>query len=758
MAGTAPRTALFLALLAPPLAGAVEVRVVVAGQAAAEPARGTLRAECSGRAGERREPIETAVPVPGSARLDLPAGQTCRLSVAAPGFWSPEVIADGVAPVIRVHRTGEVLARLRPPRGAEPLREVEIRFEPAASPGVRPTEAPKGTVACAVSPDGVARCEIPAARLDLRLGSRGFAAEYRWGVMVEAGRALDLGAVDLHPGASIVGRLETAEGVALDPSARIELTPLSAGELALDQEPRLRGLAFEGRPGEHGFFQLRGVPPGSYAVEGTMAGRAPARRQPIEVMEGLETHLPHPLLLERPVSFSVVVSPPIDPFGRPWRLTLARGDLTSFQGRTGTDGRWEVRGVAPGDYALVVRSGRDTTWLEREVTVEAGAPPLDLEVPLVEVEGTVTLAGEPLRATLWFGGLHGARRVRIDSGEDGEIHGFLPHQGTWPVEIVLDAGGPGQSIDPVEVRCLPGQRVARLAIEVPDTRLTGIVVDEAGSPVAGATVTVLNVQKRAVPSLATTDSDGRFGFRGLATGGYVVQATRDDAASDSVATALAEDGTGRGARELRLVIRESVRLTGRIVSPRGPVPGAAVVATPEIATAGFLQTSDVVTDPLGSFELRVPAGTAGLRLLVMAPGFAARLLRLPIQPGTPLEVAVDPFGGTLHLDLAALDAYEAAAGRPLYPFVTHAGADARPHELARWAQLHVAPASARSLSLPMMEPGFYSLCLPVPGASPEAPPVRRCAEGTLAPNGELTLVLPQGEPASARAATGETAH
>lgn len=58
----------------------------------------------------------------------------------------------------------------------------------------------------------------------------------------------------------------------------------------------------------------------------------------------------------------------------------------------------------------------------------------------MEILGRVTLGDDPLAATLWFGGRSGVRRIRFDSDEKGRFDGWLPEEGTWPVDLVSEEG------------------------------------------------------------------------------------------------------------------------------------------------------------------------------------------------------------------------------------------------------------------------------------------------------------------------------
>lgn len=659
---------------------------------------------------------------------------------------------------VAVH-TGTVAARIEVPRGAERPREVEVRFAPPPRQGHQgKVGGAKGTVVCPVGEAGAVRCDVPAGVADLRLHARGFAAVYRWGVAVAAGEVADLGALALVPGASVVGFVETADGAPLGRSARVVLVPLHSGAMGPEQQQSIERMSLAAAPDERGFFQLRDVAPGSYALEATADGLARARHQPLEVLEGLEARLAQPLVLSPPATLEIAITPPATPSGALWRLQLSRlvrrGRLEEVAtGEAGLDGRWRSQGLETGTYRVTVESSSWWRAVAHDVEVEPGLSPLAIDLPLVEVEGVLKGVDEPSAASVWFGGVSGFERVGLVPDHTGRFTGVLPREGEWRVQILRRRGERPRTLAPVEVRRAPGQRVARVELELPDTHIVGRVVDERGKAVGEAEVSASGMGKLlgrrdSVP----TDGDGEFTFEGLAPGLYRVTAKQGDAVSDVFDVQVEK---GRAHPELQLVLQEQARVVGAVVSARGPVPGAAVEITPDLSSLRRLKlgvTHRLTTDVLGRFEARVPAATTGLSLVVLPPGFAARLLAAPVQPEKPVEIAVEATGGTLVLDLASLAELMAETGDAwLTPRLLHGGAEAALDVLRQWADLHGAPQPqgirAGTWVLPMMEPGEYRLCVELversgPGAASVLRPL--CASGHLHPGGELVLALPAG--------------
>ncbi len=725
----------------------VRVRLDVVGAAeAADPVEVMLVLRpASGTPGSAAEHTHRTAFPPGETKIKLPAGGHWEVQAVAQGFWSDAVVvqADSGAETLvrpRLFPVGTLRGTFETAKTDPTPNELEVRWQPP--PGTSLTlAAPRATRQCEL--DGPAfRCAVPAGRLDLRFRVPGFAAVYRWAVEVSAGGAVDLGKVALQPGASVVGFVTAEDGRAPAGSARVLLERQASRQgLGPEAERRLGSMSFVARADERGFFQFSGVPPGVYAATASLEGAAPAVVEGVEVRPGLEAEIVEPLVLARPVSFEARISPPHDPSGQPWQISMSRHDAEGFpvgeqvSGEATPDGSFSPSGLSPGTYSLRVSAGDGSRWYDEDVEVAADAPPVFIRLSLLEVEGVVRIGSEPLVATVWFGGRSGAPRVRFDTDLKGRFEGVLPRAGAWAIDLVAEEHSLQQSLSPVEVPEPDGDRPVWVEIELPDTRLEGEVVDETGRPLAGASVVVSADQGRR--TLTRTGDGGTFSLRGLSPGSHGVRATADDRTSGWVRAQVSE--TGRSPR-LRLVATRSLQLSGVVLSPAGPVPGARVMAWPEVGSAGRSTGVDAVSDPLGRFKLALPASTRILHVVVFAPGNALRMLQLPVDPNRPLELRVQPSGATLVLELPT-----GAMDESWQPQLAHGGVFVTLHELARWARLTGAPRSpAGSVVLPEMEPGDYVFCLRgVPPAmwrpTGGAPSVPGCALGSLAPHSILTL-------------------
>ncbi|HEX8408862.1 MAG TPA: carboxypeptidase-like regulatory domain-containing protein, partial [Thermoanaerobaculia bacterium] len=282
-----------------------------------------------------------------------------------------------------------------------------------------------------------------------------------------------------------------------------------------------------------GAVQLVGVPAGVYMLVVSAGGFADASAHPIEVDESRETILRRALRLEPPVTARVGVAPAVDPHGAPWRVSLKRrSDFTAgfdplpdAATRTNTLGVAEIAGRNPGRYALVVEDSRGNDLFFDDWTIghETAAERL-VDLPLKEVRGTVTLDDEPVAAAVSFGGTHGVVRVEMTAGADGKFHGYLPRGGRWRV-AVRNAGTRSATLLDVEV-----EEDGDVEIELPNTSVSGIVLDSRGDAVERARVTLL-VPETALT--ARTDPAGRFTFDSVPLGRRTLSAVHADGSEAS---------------------------------------------------------------------------------------------------------------------------------------------------------------------------------------------------------------------------------
>lgn len=747
------RNLLLVALAAPLLAvgqtapaPSLHISVEVVGKAVqGKPVSGTLRFvhQAGGGSGTTPlDPLEFPFEAPGQKELPVPSDKAWQVELLSEGYWSePQAVPAGnrMEEVrLRLFPLGHIRGKLvRPDTGALPS-SVTVGVQSTANqPGKG--EALDATITCPVR-EGALDCPIPAGRVDLRLRAEGFTPLYLWDLNLPARESRDLGRLRLQRGASVVGWVQDEDGKPAS-GVRVELAPNHVGSaLSIVVSRELERMKLEAKSNEKGFFQLTDVSPGRYVLRASKDGFAPVRVQPVDVRPDLEAEVIEKLRLARPVVLEVTVDPPFEPYGKPWEIELLRRSSPSEQptdriaGKISREGTWRSPGIPPGTYELGILGDLGTRWHSESLEIEPGEPPLHVEIPVLRIKGTVSIGDEPFPATVWLG--HEGRNLRFDTDVDGSFEGLLPEEGTWRVELRSTEEGWRIYLDPVEIKP-PGKNLAEVKLEVPDTRLAGEVVDPSGRPVPGASVGFFSGQRKS--SDDRTNEDGEFETRGLLPGPLIVSARHEMLESESVLVQLAE---GVENPRLRLVLRGSRIVEGRVVSQTGAVPGARVMAWPLLAGSPGQSIAEYVTGPDGSFSLEVWGESALLNVLVLAPGHALRMTTMLAEPGHKPEIAVDSQGGTL--------VFELSEGGPL-PLLVRNGVFIPLQLLDSWVNAQRARSKdPRRIVVPQMEAGPYSLCAGAGVVSSlqqgGEPPAARCVSGVLSPYGELVLRSPAAAP------------
>lgn len=699
-------------------------------------------------------PTEEAVTLSaGRGQVDWtrpPPGKTWTIRARAEGYWSAGFIVEPDAEALRLELwpATRLVARVLGDQGPIDADDLRIRLESPPDLSSRSKQPGAGAeVECGLERGELKDCVIPRGRWDFRIEAPGFAPRYLWDVRAEAPEAVDLGSLELRRGGSIVGRIITEEGPADPEHTKVVLRPfVDRGRMTVDQEVRLDRLVRETGITANGYFQFVGVPAGTFSIEAEQPGFSKASRAPVEVEMGRWTELEGVLEMPLPLTLSLRLDPPAGPYETPWSVTLyqpvsSESYATVAEGETSIDGTWDSPPLAEGEYALQVSDEQGNKFAWQEVEVLRGSSSVDLEIPVVYVDGRVLLDGEPLESQVWFGGRSGSERVEAAADEEGAFFVVLPRDGVWVVDVVAE--DPPVTSRDLEVSVEPRRDVhaAAVTIEVPNTLVTGIVVDEAGLPPASpARVELVPSYHEGHPAATEAGPRGEFEIVGMSPGSYAVEAVSGDASADATAIELQEDLEV----SLRLVVRPQKTVAGRVVSTGGPVPYALVVGYP-LASFGPPPTSwtpSARTEADGGFRFRVPAGTDRLRLITMALGFVLDVHE--VSKGSTLQVELSSTGGALVVPPEVLSKDSDGVSLVLI--------DGAPIELSRlfqWAQIQGSEPSERDgLVVPGMPAGRYSLCrlerqegfLVLIGSA--LPTTGSCSEGFLPPNGELTLGPP----------------
>jgi len=288
-------------------------------------------------------------------------------------------------------------------------------------------------------------------------------------------------------------------------------------------------------------------------------------------------------------------------------------------GLTGPDGRLEIALL---EYSSALTVETREGWKARVAVPPSGLPSANAAPPLVTVKplppriltGRVVEAGTgaPLaNALVWSGGDR-LSAPPVHTGPDGGFRIAVPALGVTSLWAAAAGHGP-------ESRSVPLDSSAPTLLKLkPAARLSGVVVDAAGRPVAGADLS-LGDMGFSRNGFAWSRSDGRFQISGLpfrASG--EISAHRSGFAPASVPTQT--PAPGQPSPPLRIVLGQGLTLSGRTVDERGqPVAGAEVILGGGMDL--MLEQGRATSDDSGRFELRrLSPGT--FQLVVTHPGFA----------------------------------------------------------------------------------------------------------------------------------------
>ena len=700
------------------------------------------------RAGSQNEPVRYVAKKGEPLRLQLPPGSSWEVAAELPGFWvARKTLAVGSSGEtsrfkLDLWPLGRISGRIQvKEKGVASPREVLVKTVAAPALLKRPA-MPPGALACPVDEEGNWSCSLPAAKFDLAITAEGFTPHYRWGVEVPLVKTLGLGVFQLERGGSVAGWV-AVEGGAIDPAHAVaRLSLLSACDTDASTIQQLDRIAVERPVSRDGFFQFTGLAAGSYSLEVRQPGLAPARITDVRVAPRVETLLPEPLVLTRPVALELEIVPPRDEQGESWRAQVIRRAEDSrpapivFDGRADAEGRFTVADQSPGWFRVVVLDSRgNRVHSEPERQLDA-ATRHTIELHRIAVDGQLRLGSEPLAATLWFGGRHGEQRVRLEADGKGHFAGILPDQSRWVVDI--EAAEPRLS---ARVRAeTHADRAGRaiLSIDLPDTRVFGRVVDQRGQPAPQA---FLVITTEGLDQHLQTDGAGVFDLRALPQGLLSLIASDGGSGQSERAVVNAVPGTKVGPVELRL--RPIRHLNGNVLSPLGPVVGARVVMLANFPAVGG---GEAMTGPEGTFSLDLPADLDAVTAVVKAPGFGTQVFPLLTkQEKFPLQMS--EAAGQLAISLPRVEADLQRENLRVALFQN--GLELPISLLREDASSSAAPGTdgAPVLVLAHLAPGQYQACIAqkrvdLKGSLDRTPQAGvSCDSGELAPGVSLALTL-----------------
>ncbi|MGH9363800.1 MAG: hypothetical protein ACRD1B_00850 [Thermoanaerobaculia bacterium] len=493
---------------------------------------------------------------------------------------------------------------------------------------------------------------------------------------------------------------------------------------------------------ERGFFHFVGVPAGAFRLLATQEGYSAARAD-VDIIENVQAELREPLVMGRPRSLQVLLDPPLDPWGQRWWIKLGETSeepnsvIEVVTSQAGVDGIWTQGMLGQGVYRLIVKDHFGSSCAFRDLDVDSASSPTRIDVPRIAVRGTVALGRKPLGAKLFFGGEHGAVSIVLESDEAGQFRGFLPRLGPWPLTVLSSDPPLKRNIERVQViREAEESGDATVTIRLPNSTLTGDVIDGEGKPPEFAMVEVASADGSEPFLQMAADDAGRFRVEALPPGRTFVRArAAPDLLSDTAELTL--DGEGEHS-PVKLVLRRQLEIRGQLLSREGPVPGARVFPFPGEWSA-FMAATPQTTDAEGKFRYRLPAGSREVLFVLFPPGFSLRVLRVAVPAEGLVTIPVEQLGGQLTVQWTPSDESSVylRAGREMVPLDLVA---------QLWGRREQTDAGETRIVVPHIEAGLYAICRVK--SSEWTALLRgfaggtRCQSGVLSQLGDLTLKLP----------------
>jgi len=697
------------------------------------------------RAADRSRPSVVEDCLIGTAcTVSLPTtSKMVFVTALAEGFWKEEHFlqleaVDTKTPSrITLRREGSVTGRLSVEAGVLPDSLV-VTATPAETTDPAENVSDRGTlqVQAGVDRHGRISTTLPVGRYDLKLRVTGYASVFAWNRRVASDSPLDLGSLALKPGASVIGWIESSNPEAGLADVTVRLSPIGGREFDRSAAHQRETATVRATTNESGFFAFQGLRPGSYTLAARSKDGTSATFSPVNVYEGSESEIRHPLLLQPPAVLEVALSPPFDGGGEDWTVELLAatadpGYLRPVDRQMAEQGLVAFEGLQRGTYQILVESVSGDERLARWLEVQGTREHVQIDTTGVPVWGSVTLGDEPLECELWFGGTHGEERILLPTATDGTFEGSLSRAGRWHVEIrAEDEGVTAPRV--LEVPTRMGE--TGLEIDLPDRGVRGVVQEADGAVVADARVSVVSAEGSISVAVVRTGSKGTFRARGLEGGSVFLKATSRGEESESVEVPVA-DSVDESPEHV-LVLRDARDIAGRVVGPGGGVFGCVV----ELSSATDPMTSaTAVTDFEGRFTARLPGNVDDLRAVLLPPGLTldARTTAAPDEGELVFDVAQT--GGRVEVDLSSL--LENPEGR--VPFLVHDRVPITLNAVHKWTAIEGSqPWSGAESSFVIVQAGVgeWALCISAVETLVSAfVSPQQCVSGMLAPHGVLRL-------------------
>jgi hypothetical protein len=672
-------------------ANALTVTVVLVNGVSAPPTITARLRQVEGTANTARV-VELPV---GTSTLDVDATSTWEITVESPRLWAAPAYALGRdAVTLRLWPLGTIQGTLRAV-GASPRSgdDLTVRFASADA-----GSAAEGIVTCPVI-ERALKCSLPATVLNLRFNLTGFATEFRWAVAV--GDQTDLGMLAFTPGSSVFGDVQIAgKGRAGDDRRKdveVVATPVNVPAKSGGRVPQ-----YSTTPDARGFFQLRGLRPGTYGLQArTRSSDLVSETRIVVIIQHTNAALRDPLLLAKPARLAVRITPTSYGDDQRWQVLLLK---TSDDGQSeavdqslaSMTGEWSHTRLLPGDYRLEIQQHDGAEWAVEEFTLrpEEGDLTLDVTVKSHRIAGKILLGDRPIAAKIQ---IQDENAPALIANERGEFHGKVPTLPEGETVFVVTSETPHVTRTVTSRGKQDSDGTLVFEIRLAGTAITGRTINEDGSP-ESAIVTLRAKTENGSRTFEqmVSHEDGTFQFEGFDPGIYVVQADAFQKASAMVDVEV----TTAAPASIDLILRPQEQVLGFIMMNGAPVAGADVYALPRNTKAALLPRT--TSDSTGHFVLALPPGTETYDVIVFPRGFYITSARVTRDPKQGLRITVGQDGGSLAVDipdnLTPLHLYHAGGEYPLPWLVAEAGGTI------------TSDGGRRRFTVPNLEPGAYSVC------------------------------------------------